>query len=152
MNAIQNWIGALPAGWTGGEATTKWWRGEYVHLYSLRKPCAQCGRDMCIDVTKAALKGEAKNAGLKLQRCQECRTASKKAARSRPKVEGTAGDVQAPADEVEALRTANDTMRKEIDGAYAHIRELSARLSRYELQPALETMAQQQPFKFPWQS
>ena len=84
---VENWTKELPNGWTGGEAKTKWWRGKFVHLYRLTKPCAQCNRPMVIDVTAAALEGTAQNAGLHLKRCPECRAASKNGT-SRPKAIG----------------------------------------------------------------
>jgi hypothetical protein len=78
-------MGNLPRGWSGGEAVTKWWKGSWIHLYRLRKSCAQCGAEMVIDVTKAALEGRARNAGLHLARCETCRS-QKEDATSRPAV------------------------------------------------------------------
>lgn len=152
MNAIEHWTGELPDGWTGGQQLTKWWRGKYVHLYTLRKPCAQCSREMRIDVSKAALEGTAKNAGLHLKRCKICRDAAKALrTNSRPHVEGeeqlTKPIDPQTADEI--LRTANATMKEEIEGLYAQNKELRERLARYEMAPAMEAVASGQ--RMPWE-
>lgn len=79
----------LPHGWGGGVAVTKWWRGKFVHLYRLQKPCAQCNTNMTIDVTREALRGDKKNSGLLLKRCAGCRNISRAdVGRSRPHVAG----------------------------------------------------------------
>ena len=107
-------------GWEVGEQVSKWWRGRFVSLYRLRKSCAQCGRGMVIDVTKAAIAGTAKNAGLHIVRCEECRNAARsEGATSRPVVLGSAPT--APTDvnaELEQLRMANKIMKEELDGFY----------------------------------
>lgn len=153
MNTIECWTGVLPDGWTGGQQLTKWWRGNYVHLYTLRKPCAECGREMRIDVTKAALEGTAKNAGLHLKRCAICRDAAKALrTNSRPHVEGQEGEVALDAaigDVLATLRTANATMKEELEGVYAQNKELRERLARYELTPAMEAVASGQ--RMPWE-
>lgn len=124
----------LPAGWTGGKSTTKWWRNKIIHLYRLHRPCAQCGVEMRIDVTRAALDGTAKNAGLHLKRCPDCRAKLKGAdTSSRPAVEGIQpGVFSNGGDEIEMLRTANATMKEELAGVYAQNKELRERLLRYE--------------------
>lgn len=139
-----DWTKPLPIGWSGGVAVTKWWRGNFVHLYRLHKPCAQCKLEMSIDVTQAALEGSAKNAGLQLKRCVTCREASKIGGGSRPRtfvpeVTSPPGD-----NELETLRMANRVMKEELDGLYgrdrglfAEVQELKARLATYELQPAM---------------
>ncbi len=107
-------------GWKVGEAVTKWWRGKFLHLYRLRKNCAQCGAEMVIDVTKAAVEGTAKNAGLHIVRCPACRQSSPKGT-SRPVVLRDA-PAAAPTDvnaEMERLRMINKCMREELDGFYA---------------------------------
>lgn len=148
MNAIENWTGPLPEGWTGGEQLTKWWRGQYVHLYTLRKPCAQCGREMRIDVSKAALEGTAKNAGLKLKRCKICRDASRAlGSSSRPHVEGQERHA-APAEQP-TVDTMIATMKEELEGLYAQNKELRERLSKYELAPAMEAVASGR--RMPWE-
>lgn len=148
--------GLIPHGWCGGEAVTKWWRGKHLHLYRLRKNCAQCQREMVLDVTRAAIIGEAKNAGLHLSRCPKCRAASKsEGATSRPytKEDEPVAQVQStPADntELEQLRTWKATVTEELAG-YDHLRreyntlfnevqplkaeihELKLRLAKFEL-------------------
>lgn len=124
--------GVIPYGWVGGEAVTKWWRGKHLHLYRLRKNCAQCGKEMILDVTKAAIMGTAKNAGLHLTRCPDCRAVSKEGGgTSRP----TTRSEPTPASEsseLEMLRTANATMKEELDGLYMQNKELRQRLASYE--------------------
>lgn len=116
--------GLIPHGWAGGEAVTKWWRGKHLHLYRLRKNCAQCGKEMILDVTKAAIVGTAKNAGLHLTRCPQCRAVSKsEGGTSRPTTRSE--PVQVVDDnELETLRSANATMKEELEGLYAQIKEL----------------------------
>lgn len=121
---IDNYDGDLPAGWTGGEAITKWWRGQHVHLYRLRKPCAQCRAEMVVDVTKEAMQGKARNSGLKLQRCVGCRNASKAdAGRSRPHSAAGASVVGAePAltrEEVERITNLETELKEAQDSAAA---------------------------------
>lgn len=151
----EDYTGELPDGWTGGQAFLKWWRGRFVHLYTLRRPCAQCGQEMRIDVSKAALDGTAKNAGLHLKRCAKCRAETKALkASSRPKVEGEPTPAalkhafEASADET--LRTANATMRAELEGLYAQNKELRERLAKYELAPAMEAVAN--GHRMPWET
>ncbi len=163
--APDDYQGILPDGWTGGQHVSKWWRGSIVHLYTLRRPCAECGGEMRIDVSKAALFGTAKNAGLHLKRCKTCRVRSKAiGSSSRPKVEGEAvrkaavtvevpGVVPEPAVD-DALRTANATMRAELEGLYAEVAELRKRLAKYELESAMEVVAHSPAngAKMPWES
>lgn len=89
--------GVIPHGWQGGETVTKWWRGKFLHLYRLRKPCAQCGMEMSIDVTKAAIIGTAKNAGLHLVRCAGCRQKDPRDITSRPTTRPVIGQGRNPA-------------------------------------------------------
>jgi predicted nuclease with TOPRIM domain len=163
--------GDLPHNWTGGEAITKWWRGSLVHLYRLRKPCMQCSGEMTIDVTRKALEGEAKNAGLLLQRCPDCRAAAKGGS-SRPKIRLYDGEqkpqnsatvqvavmdnteneaLKARIKELEAqdetLQMVNNTMREELNGLYAQLKELRERLARYELPAAMKAASEN---KLPW--
>lgn len=153
-NEVEDYSGALPNNWTGGQQKTKWWRGAYVHLYTLKKPCAECQKEMVIDVTKAAIEGRAENAGLKLKRCATCRATSKALkTNSRPHVEGEVKNPFATtaivdASELEQLRTANATMTEELAGLYTQNRELRARLAKYELQPAMEALA---AHRMPWE-
>lgn len=159
----EDWTGPLPAGWTGGESVTKWWRGKHMHLYSVRKPCAQCQREMKISVSGAALEGKAKNAGLHLTRCTECRTFAKLLPKtsSRPKIENetpqrklqilTEAVEAIPADAIELadLRAMNETMKAELSGLYKQNRELREKLSRYEPTPAMEAVAN--GHRMPWE-
>jgi hypothetical protein len=72
-------------GWKIGEPVTKFWRGKYIHLYRLSRSCAQCGTELTLDVSKAALDGTAKNSGIGLVRCLGCRAAARlQDATSRP--------------------------------------------------------------------
>ena len=141
--------GLIPHGWTGGEAVTKWWRGKYLHLYRLRKNCAQCGKEMIIDVTKAAIVGTAKNAGLHLTRCPGCRGASKgEGGTSRPTVKSepmpAAGN-----NELEMLRTANATMKEELEGLYMQIKELREQILRGGPAPRQAASKPMQEYKLP---
>ena len=122
--------GLIPHGWAGGEAVTKWWRGKHLHLYRLRKNCAQCGKEMILDVTKAAIAGTAKNAGLHLTRCPQCRNASKEeGGTSRPTTRSEFTPVSDNA-ELETLRSANATMKEELEGLYVQLKELRQQLGQ----------------------
>jgi hypothetical protein len=141
-NTVEDYQGPLPDGWTGGQSTMKWWRGKIMHLYKLVRPCAECGAEMRIDVSKAALIGTAKNAGLHLRRCAVCRARTKALnTSSRPQVEGesSAREVVAvePQSADETLRSANATMKEELEGLYAQNRELRDRLAQYEPEPRM---------------
>jgi hypothetical protein len=131
----------LPEGWQGGNPVTKYWNGNYIHLYRVTRCCASCQAEISIDVTKQALDGTKKNAGLLLRNCPKCRAARKaggvgsRGGTSRP----TAGEpVQAPAvdtavnEELERLRTANATMKEELDGLYVQLKELREQIARHE--------------------
>ena len=86
----------LPEGWSGGDPVTKYWGGNYVHLYRVTRPCATCGAEISLDVTKGALDGSKKNAGLLLRNCPKCRAERKaggvgsRGGRSRPVAEAGA--------------------------------------------------------------
>jgi hypothetical protein len=155
MNAVVDYTGPLPAGWTGGAAKSKWWRGKTVHLYTLKKPCAQCGKEMSIDVTRSAIEGTAKNAGLKLKRCQHCRS-NDPPANSRPLAKGPPPMREpepAPPGIEEQYRTTIATMTEELNALHAMNRELRERLAKYELPEALRAMANGAPVhKMPWES
>lgn len=101
--------GPLPDGWSGGEAVTKYWKGNYAHLFRLTRQCNKCGVTITLDVSKRALTGEARNAGLKIVNCGECRAKHKaggpgsRGGRSRPIVVQPAegeGPTQAAIDEL----------------------------------------------------
>jgi hypothetical protein len=137
MTAPENYNGRLPEGWTGGASFEKWWRGKLIHLYTLTKPCAQCGSEMRIDVTKGAIEGTAKNAGLHLKRCALCRgklkalgTASRPTVAGQPSRREIANSM--PELRNEALEAANATMKAELAGLYAQNKELRKRLAQYE--------------------
>jgi hypothetical protein len=129
--------GELPDGWQGGDPVTKYWNGNYIHLYRVTRPCATCGVEISIDVTKHALDGSKKNAGLLLRNCPKCRAERKaggpgsRGGTSRPIANGPV-PVQAtiaavPAEimqELETLRTANATMKEELEGLYLQLKEL----------------------------
>jgi hypothetical protein len=141
----------IPHGWHGGESVTKWWRGKYVHLYRLGKACAQCGLEMKLDVTKAALLGTAKNSGLHLTRCAECRQKNPRDVTSRPTTRS--GTVRAedppyepPADdngpteemvlkestELTALRLQNEAFLRSVLALQRENEMLKARLAKHE--------------------
>lgn len=145
--------GTLPLGWSGGQASIKWWRGKIMHLYTLYRACAECGAEMRIDVSKAALEGTAKNAGLHLKRCTTCRAKTRAlGATSRPRVEGEVipkhAFSAAPATDAETMRTANATMKEELAALYKTVGELRERLSKYELAPAMAAVANG---RMPWE-
>ena len=144
--------GLIPHGWSGGEAVTKWWRGKFIHLYRLRKNCAQCGKEMTLDVTKAAIAGEAKNAGLHLVRCPGCRAKTPRDVTSRPSVRDDAPSIvddivpiEDTSSEVEMLRAQNDAFLKSVQALQARNIELNAELvalrSKHELQSAMAAQA-----------
>lgn len=143
---IEDYQGALPDGWTGGQSVTKWWRGSILHLYKLARLCAECGTEMRIDVTRGALDGTKKNAGLHLTRCATCRARAKAlGTSSRPRVDGqptpaalrATAYVAAPIEPATA-ETIIATMKEELTGLYAANKELRKKLAKYE------------PESFPW--
>ena len=134
---LENYKGALPDGWKGGASVTKWWRGRIMHLYRLTRPCAECAAEMTIDVTKHALEGTAKNAGLHLKRCAICRARAKAiGTTSRPHVDG-----EPPARELikhafgDTAETIIATLTAEVKGLYTQNKELRQRLAKYEQFP-----------------
>ena len=126
--------GQLPDGWNGGAPVTKYWNGDYIHLYRVTRPCANCGAEISLDVTKKALDGSKKNAGLLLRNCPKCRAERKaggvgsRGGKSRP-VAGDAPVAAAPNEELAALRTMVATMKEDLEGLYVQNRELRERLS-----------------------
>ena len=109
-------------GWSGGKAITKWWRGSFVHLYRLTKPCAQCGGEITIDVTRAALNGTAKNHGLLLQRCIDCRESSKAhGGTSRPRISKAAVRATVEAESVTAVTVVDNTKLEELRTELAEV-------------------------------
>lgn len=88
---------------------------------------------MQIDVSRAALDGTAKNAGLHLRRCATCRARSKALnTSSRPHVEGESPAQAVAISADETLRLANAAMKEELTGLYAQNRELREQLAKYE--------------------
>lgn len=147
--------GELPEGWQGGGPVTKFWNGNFIHLYRVTRACATCAAEISIDVTKHALDGSKKNAGLLLRNCPKCRAERKaggpgsRGGNSRPTA-GVAAPVQATiaagmsqisTAELETLRTANATMKEELEGLYMQLKEL-----RGQQQPA-ETIGFRPPAK-----
>jgi hypothetical protein len=91
-------------GWKIGGPVTKFWRGKYITLHRLSKPCSQCGTELTLDVSKAALDGTAKNSGIGLARCLGCRAAARlQGATSRPTALKSNSVVPAPALQQAAL-------------------------------------------------
>lgn len=145
----------LPEGWTGGEPVTKRWRGDFIHLYRVRRPCKTCAGEISIDVTKRALQGFSKNAGLLLRNCPTCREARKaggpgsRGGTSRPTVDAIPfATIAPPGAELERLGMMISTMREELDGLYVQNRDLRERLAKYELPAAMAEVARET--KMPW--
>lgn len=153
MNVIAPYVGILPEGWLGGEGVTKRWRNEFIHLYRVHRPCKTCGTEIRIDVTKRALEGFSKNAGLLLRNCPSCREQRKaggvgsRGGTSRPVADALEA-VQAPA---ETAQMMIETMKAELDGLYEVNRELRDRLAQYEL-PAFMRAAKEKSKKMPWEA
>lgn len=152
MNVIAPYDGILPDGWTGGEAVTKRWRGDFLHLYRVRRACAGCGTEITLDVTRRALEGQAKNVGLLLRNCPSCRAARKaggpgsRGGKSRPTAENT---IPATEEGEQTKDMVITTMKAELTGLYKTVRELRDRLGKYELGPALAA-AKESSKKMPW--
>lgn len=140
-----DFTGIIPHGWSGGEAVTKWWRGKYVHLYRLHRECAQCGKEIVLDVTKAAITGHAKNAGLHLVRCPGCRAKTPRDITSRPTVRNEPMpemvDDMVPVEngstEIEALRMQNEMFLKSVQVLQKQLAEAEAKLASFTLQGAM---------------
>jgi hypothetical protein len=127
--------GLIPFGWQGGEKITKWWRGKYITLYRLHKPCGECGAEMVLDATKAAIIGEAKNAGLHLARCPQCRAKAKDArspGTSRPTVLSAQPDTPAPAgdEEIGRLRLQNEHFLRSVQALQVQLEAAKADLEK----------------------
>lgn len=139
-----DWSSRLLDGWRYVEPATKYWHGAFIHLYRVARTCKSCGAEITIDVTKKALQGFSQNAGLLMKNCPACRALRKgggpgsRGGTSRPRVENPPPE---QADELETLRTANSTMKAELEGLYGMVRELNERLAKYELPAAMQQMA-----------
>lgn len=110
----------------------------YPNLTAYTRPCATCNKPFSIYVTGKIASGRADSNSFGLRNCEEHRR-NKSAADSA----GT-----------EALVTANNTMRDELTGLYARVKEMfeelqvaKARLATYELQGAMKAQAH----KMPWE-
>lgn len=119
-------------------------RKEYRNMEEWTRPCAVCGEAFSIFV-RANGNGLV-NSSFGLRTCQKHRG-------EKPGV----GGVPAPG-EFDALRTANATMREELDGLYVRLREVfeelqvcKAKLSAYELQPAMAAIKCEAVQKLPWE-
>jgi hypothetical protein len=149
--------GELPDGWQGGEPVTKYWNGDYIHLYRVMRPCATCGAEISLDVTKKALDGTKKNAGLLLRNCPKCRAERKaggvgsRGGKSRPVAGDPPGHVVASSadvtEELERLRTANATMKEELDGLYVLLKELRQQQPTPTAVPIVKSAVQ--PYRLP---
>jgi hypothetical protein len=151
--------GLLPDGWEGGLPVTKYWNGDYIHLYHVTRPCTSCGAVIGLDVSKKALQGTSKNSGLLLRNCPKCRAERKaggpgsRGGTSRPQVTGAAPDVASEnVDELETLRTANKTMKEELKDLYAsrtemhaELQVLKAKLATHELQFGMQALSETKP-------
>jgi len=125
--------GALPDGWQGGAPVTKYWKGDYLHLYRVTRPCGTCAAMISIDVSKKALQGFSKNAGLLLRNCPTCRAARKaggpgsRGGTSRPTAVGAP---QAAAPVAPAVDNAElEKLRAELKEAWEAHAELSKGLA-----------------------
>lgn len=141
-----DWVSGLLAGWTYDKEVNKWFQGAFRHAHRLTRPCPTCSGVIVLDVTTKALEGKATNHGLALRRCKACRKALKAGpqayaerkaavAEAHPEpptaapvqsavVAVAAGMSQISTAELEMLRTANITMKEELDGLYMQLREL----------------------------
>jgi hypothetical protein len=147
------WDGSFPDGWTGGAPVTKYWNGDYLHLYRVTRPCGTCSATISLDVSKKALQGFTKNAGLLMKNCPNCRAQRRnggpgsRGGTSRPTVSNVVAAQPGGDEDLERLRMANATMTEELSYLYAELKELKVRLAKYELPAA---MAQTAKEKMPW--
>lgn len=126
--------------WTRGEAgEVKIKNRIYKNLVEFSRECATCKKPFSIYVTENIADGKSDSNSFGLKNCEEHR-------RNKPTVELA---------EIEALKMANSTMKEELAGLYvrdreqfAQIQELKARLSAYELGPAMAAMNNLE--KLPW--
>lgn len=152
-----DWASGLLAGWTYDKPVNKWFQGAFRHAHRLTRPCPTCTETIVLDVTTKALEGKATNHGLALRRCKKCRTALKAGPEAYAVRKAEVADKPAPAqtvqavaaapaidaaltEELERLRTANATMKEELDGLYMQLKEL-----REIEQPRQATPAVQPP-------
>ena len=132
------------AEWTKGSSGPQVLKGKtYANLVEFTRPCATCSKPFSIFVTAKIANGHADSNSFGLKNCEEHRRN------------------KSPADlsETDRLRTANATMKEELDGLYDTVRDLRERLAKYELPAAMEVLGQEQkvtaidsdlPKSFPW--
>lgn len=128
-------------GWERGASGEVKLKGRtYKDLTEFKRPCATCGNYFSIFVTAKIAEGRADSNSFGLRNCEEHRRLPV------PKADSP---------ELEQLRMENRTMKEELDGLYkrdaehfAEIQQLKARLSKYELTPALQAAGDLT--KFPW--
>lgn len=101
---------------------------SYPKLVEFSRPCMTCGKPFSIFVTEKIADGHADSNSFGLKNCEDHR-------RNKSTVDTV---------ETEMLRTANATMSAELTAAYTQIRELQARLNKYELRAALSEMFKEQ--------
>lgn len=123
-----DWVTGLLAGWTYDKPVNKWFQGQFRNAHRLTRACPTCSETIVLDVTTKALEGKATNHGLSLRRCKKCRTALKAGSEAYAvrKAAVVAAPVTAPVnnEELEALRTANATMKEELEALYAENKRL----------------------------
>src|SRR3974390_1513574 len=117
-------------GWTVSEPITKWWRGNFIHIYKIRRLCAQCGTEISMDVTKAAIEGTAKNSGFNITRCTACRiSAPARTGNSRPTVASNPPPAELPPAPVEdTLSDLEAELRSDLFQARKKIADLERQL------------------------
>jgi hypothetical protein len=168
-----DWAAGLLAGWTYDKPVNKWFQGQFRHAHRLTRPCPTCTETIVLDVTTKALEGKATNHGLALRRCKKCRLALKAgpeayAVRKAEVAPAVAASVVQPAaavqknygnqspveiavgmSELESLRSANATMKEELEGLYAQLKELRGTQAVIE-QPAMPVVPKPvQTYKLP---
>jgi len=119
-------------GWERGIDGPQVIKGKtYRNLVEFKRPCSICGDAFSIFVTNKIACGVADSNAFGLRNCEEHR-------RSRTRTDGN---------ELVLLRSANATMKEELDCSYAREQELRVRLAKYELPAAMQAAAT----KFPWE-
>lgn len=125
--------------WTQGNGGPKTLGNRtYKNLTEFTRSCATCKKPFSIFVTGKIAAGHADSNSFGLKNCPEHR-------RNRSMAQGI---------DTDTLRMANNVMKAELEGLYARdkdlfaeVQALKARLSKYELQPAM--IAAQS--KMPWE-
>ncbi len=93
-------------------------RKTYKNLVEFTRPCATCAEEFSIFVTAVVADGRSDSNSFGLINCEKHRKSKLIHA------------------DVETLM-ANNTMKQELEGLYARNKELTERLAKYELQPAM---------------